>query len=272
MISIIVPIHNQISMNKIFLKYIERYTDVPYELIVVDNNSSDGSADFFEKNGAKVIRNKKNMCYACSMNLGVQYAKYDIVVFANNDVIVSPNWASRLIDVMEKYDFDVVSPVGIEVLGKDLKRKWKRVRLLFGLGILPFVKSFQIIGSFKLMYGNWENFLKKYDKLKIKPGISGNFVLIKKEKFKEIGGFDPEIPASDWDIFVKFSKANAEGKNFITPQLVYNVYVHHFIRLTQKLPHKFDCTHSFKPLEEKWTAEEIQKYGYEPQEKVWVEY
>jgi glycosyltransferase involved in cell wall biosynthesis len=48
MFSIIVAVHNQLGHNQLFLESIKQYTTPPYEVIVIDNNSSDGSGDFFE--------------------------------------------------------------------------------------------------------------------------------------------------------------------------------------------------------------------------------
>jgi len=55
MLSIIVAVHNQFGHNRLFLEGIRRYTTDPYELVVIDNHSTDGSAEFFEANGCQVI-------------------------------------------------------------------------------------------------------------------------------------------------------------------------------------------------------------------------
>ena len=51
MLSIIVAVHNQLGHDQLFFEGICRYTTGPYEVIVVDNHSADGSAEFFEVNG-----------------------------------------------------------------------------------------------------------------------------------------------------------------------------------------------------------------------------
>jgi glycosyltransferase involved in cell wall biosynthesis len=50
MLSVIVVVHNQLGHNQLFLEGIRRYTTGPYEVIVIDNHSTDGSAEFFEAN------------------------------------------------------------------------------------------------------------------------------------------------------------------------------------------------------------------------------
>ena len=47
MLSIIVAGHNQLGHSRFFLEDIRRYTTGPYEVIVIDNRSTEGSAEFF---------------------------------------------------------------------------------------------------------------------------------------------------------------------------------------------------------------------------------
>jgi glycosyltransferase involved in cell wall biosynthesis len=58
MLSVIVAVHNQLGHNQLFLEGIQRYTTGPYEVIVIDNHSTDGSAEFFEANGWQAIRKR----------------------------------------------------------------------------------------------------------------------------------------------------------------------------------------------------------------------
>ena len=62
MLSVIVAVHNQIGHNRLFLKGIRQYTTGAYEVVVIDNHSTDGSAEFFESEGCPVIRNTANLC------------------------------------------------------------------------------------------------------------------------------------------------------------------------------------------------------------------
>lgn len=46
MISIVTAVHNQIGMNRLFYETLKRNTRNVYELIIIDNNSTDGRANF----------------------------------------------------------------------------------------------------------------------------------------------------------------------------------------------------------------------------------
>jgi GT2 family glycosyltransferase len=57
-LSIIVAAHNQLGHNQLFLEGVQRYTTGPYQVIVVDSHSTDGSAEFSEANEWHVIRER----------------------------------------------------------------------------------------------------------------------------------------------------------------------------------------------------------------------
>ncbi len=67
------------------------------EIIVVDNGSSDDSADFAEQNGARVVRLKTNLGFAAAVNRGIAVAKGDWIAILNNDVILDPDWLETLL-------------------------------------------------------------------------------------------------------------------------------------------------------------------------------
>jgi glycosyltransferase involved in cell wall biosynthesis len=56
-LSIITAVHNQLPMNQIYWENLRKNTKNSFELIVIDNASTDASADFFESVGVRVIRN-----------------------------------------------------------------------------------------------------------------------------------------------------------------------------------------------------------------------
>src|SRR5437867_1782692 len=109
MISIITAVHNQLAVNKIFHEHLRRYTKLPYELIVIDNASSDGSREFFESAGAKVIRNDGNYSYPFCQNQGIRAARHDVFAFLNNDIIVSPDWDKRMVETMDRNGLELAT-------------------------------------------------------------------------------------------------------------------------------------------------------------------
>jgi GT2 family glycosyltransferase len=84
-----------------------------FEVIVVDNGSSDGSLSAANKVFAhdcrlKIIKNDANVGIAEANNIGLGHAQGKYVVFLNNDTVVDTGWISELIKVMES-DVSIVA-------------------------------------------------------------------------------------------------------------------------------------------------------------------
>src|SRR5260370_38190158 len=70
--------------------------NVSFETIVVDNGSSDGSADMAEKEfGARVIRNRENRGFCAANNQGIAAARGEFVALLNNDAEAEPEWLAE---------------------------------------------------------------------------------------------------------------------------------------------------------------------------------
>ncbi len=71
----------------------------PTEIILVDNNSSDGSADVVQRSfpDLKIIRNSENLGFAEGNNVGIRKSKGDLVLLANNDIVLDREAVSQLV-------------------------------------------------------------------------------------------------------------------------------------------------------------------------------
>jgi len=77
-----------------------------FEVIFVDNASTDKSLDFVNKVFAenkrlKIIRNRKNLGFGPANNVGFKHARGDYIAFLNNDTSVEPEWLATLVDALE---------------------------------------------------------------------------------------------------------------------------------------------------------------------------
>jgi GT2 family glycosyltransferase len=70
-----------------------------YEVVVVDNGSSDASVSFVTEQFPQVrlIQNEKNLGFSRGINAGLRQISADVVVLLNNDVLVQPNWLAELL-------------------------------------------------------------------------------------------------------------------------------------------------------------------------------
>ncbi len=97
--SIIILTYNHLSLTKACLASIEQYTEKDtYEIIVVDNNSSDGTRDWLlTQPHFKLILNSENKGFPKGCNQGIQIAsKENDILLLNNDTIVTENWLKNL--------------------------------------------------------------------------------------------------------------------------------------------------------------------------------
>ncbi|MBN1394959.1 MAG: glycosyltransferase [Pirellulales bacterium] len=101
--SIIVVTYNNLHLNQGCLESIFHRTDWPnYEVIVVDNASSDGTAQWLAEQEAlrpdlRVIFNEDNRGFAAANNQGLRAASGEFLCLLNNDTVVTRGWLSTLI-------------------------------------------------------------------------------------------------------------------------------------------------------------------------------
>lgn len=71
----------------------------PYEVIVVDNGSTDNSCALIERDFKRVflVKNQSNLGYSKGNNIGILHSRGEFIVLLNNDTTVHPNWLSELI-------------------------------------------------------------------------------------------------------------------------------------------------------------------------------
>jgi GT2 family glycosyltransferase/tetratricopeptide (TPR) repeat protein/SAM-dependent methyltransferase len=99
--SIILVTHNQLEYTRLCIDSIRLRTDEPYELIVVDNASTDGTADYLRSlSGVKGIVNAENRGFPAAANQGIGLATGRQVLLLNNDCLVTSAWLRRLLQAL----------------------------------------------------------------------------------------------------------------------------------------------------------------------------
>jgi GT2 family glycosyltransferase len=99
--SIVIVTHNQLACTRACLDSIRFVTDEPYELIVVDNGSTDGTVDYLRScPDVKLIANADNRGFPAAANQGIQASAGAQVLLLNNDVLVTTGWLRRMLEAM----------------------------------------------------------------------------------------------------------------------------------------------------------------------------
>jgi len=109
--TILIPAHNQFAYCRDCVASIQRNTAIPYKLVIVDNGSTDGVADYFDSlEGLTVEHAPRNLGFAGGVNLGWPHAEGHLVIL-NSDTLVPPGWLERLLATLEsERDWGLIGP------------------------------------------------------------------------------------------------------------------------------------------------------------------
>jgi GT2 family glycosyltransferase len=152
-----------------------------YEIIFIDNGSSDKSIEFLTKNISsekiKIIENKKNYGFSLGNNLALNHANGEYVVLLNNDVEVEPNWLTELVNVMEKNK--LIGAAQCKVINFDRSGIQTMGNLLDTALMTHFI-------------GNKKKDNGEYNKISEITYATGSGFIIRRSIVNKIGLFDPD--------------------------------------------------------------------------------
>ncbi len=104
-VSVIVPNLNGMSLLEACLSSLERQTFKDFEVILVDNGSSDGSVAYVKAKFPwvdSIIENRSNLGFPKACNQGIEASGGDYIVLLNNDTEAHPAWLSELVRVADE--------------------------------------------------------------------------------------------------------------------------------------------------------------------------
>jgi len=198
-VSLVIPLYNQLHHTRQCLESLRRHTRMPYELILVDNASSDGTREYLQTQEATVIANDANLGCAKAWNQGVLASRGDVVGILNNDIVVTAGWLEGLLAFMDKTGCGIVSPAAREgPLDYDLDRY-----------AVEFVRSCREA---------------------TRSDLYGACLLIDRRVFDRIGLFDEAFAYGGCEDIDFFWRAKAAGFSMGTTG---SVLIHHFGMVTQ---------------------------------------
>lgn len=112
MTSIVIPTFNGLSLLRGCVEAIRLHTAEPYELIVVDNASDDGTAAYCRRERIPFISMPENAGFPAACNRGLMLASGDELLLLNNDVTVTKGWLGNLKSALySSRDVGIVGPV-----------------------------------------------------------------------------------------------------------------------------------------------------------------
>lgn len=182
--SIVILSYNTLDMTKACLESIREHTSEAYELIVIDNASTDGSTEYLrQQKDIRLAENQENLGFPKGCNQGMALAAGDSILLLNSDTVVTENWLTNLKKGL--YSSDKVGAVGclanhasngqqiavgygndmaaMQEFARDFNKsdanKWEKRPMLVGFCLLFSREAYQKIGNLDERFtpGNYED-------------------------------------------------------------------------------------------------------------------
>lgn len=215
-VSIIIPVYNQFAYTYNCIRSIIKYSEgIDYEVILADDCSCDLTKKIKKViANLRVVRNKENMKFLKNCNGAAIHARGEYLVFLNNDTQVQKEWLANMLQIFEKY-----SDVGMT-----------GAKLVYPDGILQEAGGIVRRDGSAFNFGNGCNPANEiFCKIREVDYISGAAIMISRELWVQIGGFDEIFtPAYYEDTDLAFAVRQAGYKVVLQP----NSIVVHFEGMT----------------------------------------
>ncbi len=187
-VSVVVPAHNEEAMLEKCLMSLNRQDYDDYEVIIVDNASTDETPAIAEKHGARVLREKRKGV-AFARQRGFIKARGDVIASTDADTVASEDWLREVVQALNEGVVGCYGPVYL--LDGSKLDKW-----MAKYGFTFFLKANHFLGF---------------------PNFSGQNFAVRKKAFKEVGGFDLGVrSAEDVNLALRLRKA---GKICFNPRM-----------------------------------------------------
>lgn len=208
-VSIIIVTKDKPDLIKACIRSIDKYTDYPHEIIIVDTGSTDTEVlEYYKEicDRCTIVYDKFN--YSLNNNMAAKLAKYDYICFMNNDIVATPNWLTEMMKYAQQKNVGIVGPKLLFT-----NDTIQHAGLMLGSGGLA--GHMHIRRPKNFFYTNYT---------KEVSGVTGACLLIRKSIFEEVDGFDPEymIEFQDVDLCLKVSR-----KEYIIIYTPYAVLYHY---------------------------------------------
>jgi GT2 family glycosyltransferase len=213
--SIVVLTLNQLEYTKKCLNTVFSYTPAPFELIVVDNGSTDGTWQYLEsveekRKNVRLVRNTSNRGFAYGCNQGIFLAGGDHVVLLNNDTLVTRGWLERL-----KAAASAVPGVGLAG------------------PVSNYVSGAQLVEGLNADFSNLDQILKFADDLGSRNAgqitevnrLVGFCLLVRREVLDKVGVFDIAFAIGNWEDDDLCVRARLAGFKCVIAR---DVFIYHF--------------------------------------------
>lgn len=198
-LSVVIPVHNRAQLTGRCLEVVLADGRRPDELIVVDDASTDSTAELLASHdeAIRTVRLERNEGFAAACNRGAALADGEAIVFLNNDTEPRPGWLAALAAYAEEHPAAAV--VG--------------ARLLYPTGAVQHAGV--AIGQDGYPHNLYAGFPADHPTVarsRRLQAVTGACMLVRREAFEAAGGFDPGFLNSleDVDLCLRIGEAGGE--------------------------------------------------------------
>lgn len=176
--------------------------EVEFEIIVVDNASSDGSCLMVKKNFPEVIliENEKNLGFAAGNNKAQNRVRGEYVLFLNSDTVVYRETIKQTVEYLDKHpEVGVVSCKLILANGR-LDKDTRRSFITPWIGLVHLILKLDEIFPKSCVFGRyWYGYISE-DKIHEVDALQGAFFMTRKKILDDVGWFDEDYFLDGEDI------------------------------------------------------------------------
>lgn len=192
---------------------LQSYQD--FEIIVVDNASTDGSEEFVRANypEIKVVQTGKNLGYAAGNNAGFEVAEGEYIVVVNPDTVADPEWLAKLIEPLE--NDSTITATTSKILIYYQKDKINTCANTAHYTGLTFCRGLNMSAS-------------ELNNPQLVGAVSGCSFAIRSDMLKNINGFDSDFFLYQEDADLSWRIRFAGGKILYVPESI----IYHKFRLS----------------------------------------
>jgi len=158
-----------------------------YEILVIDNNSNDGSIEAIKSqfHDVKIYRNKKNIGFSKAVNQGSEKTTGRYLFILNPDTKLIEDTVSDLYALLEKHrTMAIVGPSLVTKSGYKQQSFWKNPTLINTILSIYHLDFFNLIKNYKY---------KNHNKLLSVDAVSGGAFLVRKKIFQKVKGFNNNL-------------------------------------------------------------------------------
>ncbi len=233
--SIIIPVWNNLALTRQCVTALAEVTHgITYEVILVDNHSTDETPAFLAGLGGDVtvLTNNENLGFAKACNQGAQAAKGEYLVFLNNDTIPQAGWLSALVEEVNTHSD--VAVVGSKLLYED--------RTIQHAGV-AFSREFLM--PYHMYPGVPENAHCVTRRRELQC-VTAACMLVRRQVFAQVGGFDEGYKNGFEDVDLCLKIGETQWKIVYQPQ---STLIHLESRTPGRKTHEEENTRRFR---ERW--------------------